>query len=400
MESALDLELPLIEPLDLPREERLTAIAGIRGDAWLARTPLGLALTRYEDAVSLLRDPRFHSALSLLPQMQGLQGSYFENRRPSILSMEGADHDRLRRLVAPAFTPGAVAHFRPFMRQVVGELVDAVEAAGRCDLVGSVCEPYPIAVICEVLGAPRQDWELFSRWATDIFRLFNRDLLTDLPLIERASQELESYVLELIERRRDDLGDDLLSRLIAAEEEGDRLSTDELVMLAEAILMAGTDTTRNQLACSVALLGTHADQWRLLVERPELAPRVVEETMRYLGAVQGTMRVAAQDVELHGVRIPRGTLVSVPLAGTNRDPSVFESPDTLDVTRERGAPQMTFGSGIHHCMGAQLARAELQEALVVLSQRLPDLRLDGEPTWKPERFGIWGPATLPVSWGS
>lgn len=398
MQSALDLELPLLEPLELGRQERLSAIADVRGASWLARTPMGLALTRYEDAVSLLRDPRFHSALSMLPRMEGLTGNYFESRRQSILSMEGPEHDRLRRLVAPAFTPGAVSGFRPFMREVVDELVDGVFADGTCDLVPSVCEPYPIAVICEVLGAPRADWELFSRWATDIFRLFNGDLQTDLPLIEAASNELEAYVLDLIERRRNDLGEDLLSKLIAAEEAGDRLSSDELVMMAEAILMAGTDTTRNQLACSVALLGTHPEQWRRFVERPELAPRVVEETMRYLGAVQGTMRVAAEDVELHGVLIPQGTLVSVPLSGANRDPSAFEAPDELDVTREGSTPQMTFGSGIHHCMGAQLARAELQEALVVLARRMPDLRLAGTPTWKPERFGIWGPASLPVAW--
>ncbi len=398
MTSVLELEVPDFDPVEVAREERLEAMSTLREQSWLARSPMGYVLTRYDDAVALLRDRRFHSALSLLPRLQGLEGNFFEERRTSILSMEGEEHDRLRRLVAPAFTPGAVDTLRPFMRTVLDELIDAVDADGECDLVPAVCEPYPIPVICELLGAPREDWELFSSWATDIFRLFNQDLATDLPRIERASNELEAYVCDLVERRRTALGDDLLSRLIAVEEQGDRLSTDELVMLAEAILMAGTDTTRNQLACSVALLGAHHEQWRTFVARPELAPRVVEETMRYLGAVQGTMRVAAEDAEFHGVVFPAGTLVSVPLGAANRDPSIFAVADRFDVTREGSSPQMTFGSGIHHCMGAQLARAELQEALLVLARRLPDLALAGQPTWKPETFGIWGPASLPVRW--
>jgi cytochrome P450 len=400
MVTALDLDVPFYDPTVEDRETRMSAIARLRPQHWLLRAPMGFTLTRYADAVALLRDRRFHSGLSMLPRLQGLEGAYFQERRKSILSMEGDEHDRLRRLVAPAFTPAAVDRLRPFMRTVVGELVDAVLPDGRCDLVTAVCEPYPIPVICELLGAPKDDWELFSRWATDIFRIFNQDLATDMPLIEAASNELEAYVLELIERRRHEPGDDLLGRLIDVEEAGDRLSSDELVMLTEAILMAGTDTTRNQLACSVALLGSQPEQWAALVAHPELAPSVVEETMRYLGAVQGTLRVAAEDVEFHGVVFPAGTLISVPLAGVNRDPEAFSSPERLDVTSKRATPQMTFGSGIHFCMGAQLARAELQEALVVLARRMPDLRIEAPPTWKPETVGIWGPARLPVAWGA
>lgn len=400
MVTVTELDVPFYDPSVEDRRSRLGTLAELRRRHWLVRTPMGFGLTRYEDAAALLRDRRFHSALSLLPQLQGLEGNYFQQRRQSILSMEGPEHDRLRRLVAPAFSPAAVDRLRPFMRSVVNELVDAVHPLGRCDLVTAVCEPYPIPVICELLGAPRSDWELFSSWATDIFRIFNQDLANDLPRIEKASGELEAYVLSLIEERRRGLKDDLLSRMIEVEEQGDRLTTDELVMMSEAILMAGTDTTRNQLACSVALLTSQPDQWRAFVEDPTLAPRVVEETMRYLGAVQGTLRVAAEDVEFKGTLFPAGTLVSVPLSAANRDPEVFASPDDLDVTGKRDAPHMTFGSGIHHCMGAQLARAELQEALTVLAERMPELRMEAPPVWKPESFGIWGPASLPVAWGA
>jgi cytochrome P450 len=395
--SAFDLELPELEIAGLERSDVLALIRQARTEHWLARTPVGFLLSDYRDAVTVLRDRRFHSALSLLPQMAGLEpGSYMQNRRRSILAMEGDEHARLRRLVAPAFTPASTDRLRPFMREVVSGLVDAVAGQGRCEFVSDICEPYPIPIICELLGAPKEDWKLFSAWATDIFRIFNQDLATDLPAIERASGELESYVLAMIEERRRHPTDDLLSTLIAIEEEGDRLSSDELVMLTEAVLMAGTDTTRNQLGCSVALLSEHPDQWALLADRPELAPRAVEETMRYLGAVRGTIRVASEDIEYRDVLFPAGTIVSITLAGANMDPDVFATPDIFDITCERDALQMTFGSGIHFCMGAALARAELQEALPLLARRLPDLGRDGPVQWKPSTFGIWGPARLPL----
>lgn len=321
-----------------------------------------------------------------------------EGRRQSILSMEGVEHTRLRRLVARAFTPAASDRLRPYMRSVIGDLIEAVIADGEAEFVSAVCEPYPIPIICELLGAPKEDAHLFSGWATDIFRIFNQNLAEDQPVIQRASEELDSYVRSLVERRRNEPGDDLLSVLIAVEEAGDRLSTDELVMLAEAVLMAGTDTTRNQLACSLAVLTAHPDQWRLLVDDPDLASGAVEETMRYLGAVQGTMRVAAEDIEYRDVVFPAGTLVSLSLAAANRDPQEFNDPNRIDVTRRGPAAQMTFGSGLHYCLGANLARAELQVALRYVAERMPRLAMAGTVEWKPETFGIWGPARLPLRW--
>ena len=159
---------------------------------------------------------------------------------------------------------------------------------------------------------------------------------------------LNEYVTDMIAARRTDPRDDLLSDLIAIEEEGDRLSTDEMTMLATAVLMAGTDTTRNQLACSVALFCEHPDQWALLAEQPEHAPRAVEESMRYLGAVRGTARIASEDIVYRDVLFPAGTLVSTSLAGANRDPEAFDDPDVFDITRDRATAQMTFGAGIHH----------------------------------------------------
>jgi cytochrome P450 len=329
--------------------------------------------------------------------MSGIEDEEFLDRQNrSILAMEGEEHARLRRIVAGAFTPKRAERFRPFMREVINGLVDEVAPSGRCELVEDVCEPYPIPIICELLGAPKSDWKLFSAWATDIFRIFNSDLENDLPIIKAASSELDEYVRAMIAERRGKPADDLLSDLIAAEEAGDRLSSDELVGLTQAVLMAGTDTTRNQLACSVALLAEHPDQWKLLAERPELAPKAVEETMRYLGAVRGTARFASEDIEYRDVLFPAGTLIATSLAGGNFDDHAFEQPGDFDITREGAAPQLTFGSGVHFCLGASLARAELQEALPLLARRMPDLEIDGAVEWKPANIGIWGPARLPL----
>ncbi len=395
--SVYELDLPEVDTAGMGRDEAMKALADARSQHWLAKSPLGFSLSRREDCVSLLRDKRFHNALSLLRQMNGMEPADLQDqRRQSILSMEGDDHARLRRLVAPAFTPSAADRLRPFMRDVVGSLVDAFAPSGRCEVVVDLCEPYPIPIICKLLGAPEEDWRHFSAWATDIFRIFNQNLVEDLPLIEAANAALEDYLADLIAARRASPGEDLLSTLIAIEEEGDRLSTEELVSLAVAVLMAGTDTTRNQLACALALFADHPQQWSILAEQPELAPRAVEETMRYLGAVRGTVRFAPEDVVFHDVLFPKGTLVFVSLAGANRDPDRWEEADSFDITRERSSQQMTFGSGIHHCMGAALARAELQEALVLLARRLPGLASDGPVEWKPDTFGIWGPARLPL----
>jgi cytochrome P450 len=397
-----DLDLPDIDILGAERADALAQVSDARRHHWLARTPVGYAVTTYEDAVSVLRDRRFHSALSLLPQMAGIEAdesfSYFERRRRSILSMEGEEHARLRRLVAPAFTPASAERLRPVMREVIDSLVAGVADRGAADIVAEICEPYPIPIICELLGAPKEDWKQFSAWATDIFRIFNQNLVEDLPTIMRASEELDEYVRAMVERRRRHPAHDLLSDLIAVEEAGDRLSTDELVMLAEAVLMAGTDTTRNQLACAVALLADHPKQWVLLAQEPAVAQRAVEESMRFLGTVRGTARFASEDIEYRGVLFPTGTLVAISLAGANRDPSVFEAPDTFDITADRRTQQLTFGSGIHHCLGAALARAELQEAMPILARRMPGLRIEGQVEWKPATFGIWGPARLPARW--
>ena len=182
-----DLNLPYLDTMGLERRAAVEAIAAARSVHWLARSDIGYSVTNQQDVTAILRDQRFHSALSMIAEAPEFQGSAARNGPgESILTMEGEGHARLRRLVAPAFTPASANRLRPTMRRVVGELVDGLAGRGECELVADVCEPYPIPIICELLGAPPEDWKLFSTWATDIFRIFNGNLAEDLPLIEQA----------------------------------------------------------------------------------------------------------------------------------------------------------------------------------------------------------------------
>ena len=245
---------------------------------------------------------------------------------------------------------------------------------------------------------PKSDWQFFSRVATDILEVFSVDLSDKLDLVMKAQDEMSEYSRELIAARRSEPREDLLTDLIAAEEAGDRLSTDELVMMVNAVIVAGTDTTRNQLGCAIAMFAEHPDQWALLAERPELASRAVEEAMRYFGAVRGTARFASCDIEYRDVVFPAGTFIELGIAEANRQEDRFPNPHSFDISSPAPeSPQLTFGSGIHYCLGAALARAELQEALPLLAQRMPNLRIDGHVTWKPDGVGIFGPASMPIT---
>jgi cytochrome P450 len=257
--------------------------------------------------------------------------------------------------------------------------------------------PYPIPIICALLGAPREDWQQFSRWADDVFKAssFTADLREVEPVVMRAWGELDDYVDEMVARRRDSLTEDLLSDLIRAEDDGDRLNTAELRMLAGGLLLAGTDTTRNQVAASVQVLCEHPEQWNLLEARPELAMRAVEETMRHSPIVCGTLRLLVEDAELGGYLFPAGTMVMVNTAAANRDPTVYDDPDRIDITREGAPAILTFGGGVHYCLGANLARREIAEALTVLTHRMRDPRVAGPAPWK-SMSTLSRPTSLPI----
>ena len=362
----------------------------------IALGPYGPEVLSYELVRTVLRDPRFQIPPGLSLMVQGVtSGPLWDKIVNSLLCLEGGAHRRLRSLVSKAFTPRASERLHETIVGVINELVDRVADAGRCDIVTDIARPYPISIICALLGAPRQDWQQFSLWADDIFKAFTLDIGDNEPVVMHAWGELDDYVDEMVARRRRSLTDDLLSDLIRAEDDGDRLNADELRMLAAGLLLAGTDTTRNQVAASVDVLCDHPDQWALLRERPELAPRAVEETMRHSPIVCAMLRTAAEDVELGGVVLPEGTLIVVNTFAANRDTAMYDNPGRFDITREGTPAILTFGGGAHYCLGANLARLELAEALKVLARRMPDPRRTGPVPWKP-MMGMSGPTSLPI----
>jgi cytochrome P450 len=396
---ATDLQIPKIPLIvDQQRSDRHALLREIAKESWLARTDIGYSVLTYESVMGILRDKRWHSATGMVAQLQGITDEAFlGRRRVSILNAEGEVHVRLRRLVAPAFSPRSADRLRPFMRETVNSLLDPFTASGKAEVVGDICEPYPIPIICELLGAPKEDWKLFSRLATEILLIFSDNLAQNMPVFLNAQQELEKYTEGLIEKRRSVPADDLITDLIAAEEAGDKLNTEELTMMVDAVIVGGTDTTRNQLGLALALFAEYPEQWALLGKDPSLAQRAVEEVLRFSGAVGGTIRFASEDIEYNGVLFPKGTFMTTSMSTGNYDASVFPTPETFDITREPvGQPHLSLGAGIHYCLGASLARAELQEAFTVLSQRMLNLELDGPVVYKPSGIGIFGPASLPV----
>ncbi|HTQ18152.1 cytochrome P450 [Mycobacterium sp.] len=396
---------PIVFDADLPKinyehlqnlDEAHEIISQARRQAPLAIGSHGPEVLTYELVRSVLRDPRFRVPQGMFLAAQGItSGPLWERVATNLISLDGAAHLRLRRLVSKAFTPRATARLRTTIVDVINELVDRHAESGHCEVVTGIARQYPIPIICALLGAPSADWELFSDWTDDIFKVFDWNVAAHERVILAAWDELDAYIDGMIANRRQTLTDDLISELIRAEDDGDRLSADELRMLVASLLMAGTDTTRNQLAASVHVLCDHPDQWALLGRHPELAMNAVEETMRHSPIAAGTLRTALEDVELAGVMIPAGTLVIANTAAANRDPAVYEDPDRLDITREGAPPMQTFGAGAHYCLGANLARLELAEALSVITRRMPNARRTSPAPWKP-LTSISGPTTLPI----
>jgi cytochrome P450 len=364
----------------------------------VAMGPHGPEVLSYHLVRTVLRDTRFQIPPGLNLLAQGISsGPLWDKVVHSLLGLEGDAHHRLRSLTSKAFTPRATLRLHDTMVDVMNGLVDQVVDAGRCDVVTDIARRYPVPIICALLGAPREDWQRFSQWADDIFKAFSFsiELTAEEASVMRAWGELDDYVDEMVAHRRHSLTDDLLSDLIRAEDDGDRLNAAELRMLAGGLLLAGTDTTRNQVAASVHVLCEHPEQWELLREQPELAMRAVEETMRHSPIACGTLRLAVEAAELDGYIFPAGTWVMVNTAAANRDPAVYEDPDRVDITRDGAPPILTFGGGVHYCLGANLARREIAEALNVLAQRLLNPRTAGPVPWKP-MVSLSGPKSLPI----
>jgi cytochrome P450 len=364
----------------------------------IALGPIGPEVLSYDLARTVLGDPRFGIPPGIHLTAHGItSGELWDRVTRSILCMEGDEHRRLRGLVSRAFTPRATARMDETIHSVMNELTAAVESEGACEFVEQIARPYPIPVICALLGAPRADWKQISKWAEDIFKIvsFDINLAEQQPVVLKAWDEFDAYVDDMIAHRRSQLTNDLLSELIRAEVDGDRLNAGEVRMLAFSVLIAGTDTTRTQLAASMQALCDHPEQLALLRDRPELAMNAVEETMRHSPSMCSTLRSVSEDVTVGNCTFPAGTFILINTYAANRDPAIYDDPTRFDITRNDPPAILTFGGGAHYCLGANLARRELSEALKILSHRMPNPRLVGPAPWRP-LLGMSGPTSLPI----
>jgi cytochrome P450 len=316
-----------------------------------------------------------------------------------ISNRRGDDHRRLRGLVNKAFTPRMIDDLRPFIRVTAERLVDHLATIRNCEFVNDFADKLPMAVICRLLGIPSQDFDKFRTWTLDIAHVFSLAHGGDIQArVEAAVVGLNGYVESLIAEKAAAPADDLISALIAAQRDGGRVSAEELGNLLVTLVFAAHDTTRYQLANGMIAFAEHRDQWTLLARCPELTAQAVEEVMRWYPATNCVTRFAMEDLEYRGMRIAQDTSITMCVAAAQRDPRAFHNADAFDISVARQAPPVQFGGGPHHCPGAALARAELTEALSILTQRLGPPSVTGPVTWTPS-IGINGPQALSLHFG-
>ncbi len=370
----------------LRADEPVRKVSRADGTVWM--------LSRYADVRAALADPRLSKDWrhTLPPEQRAAAPA---TQIPMMILMDPPGHTRLRKLVSRPFTLRRMEELRPRVEEIAKELLDALPAGGRVDLMAEYAFLLPVFVICELLGVPAADRDEFAGWS--------RTMIDDSTQDEAmaATGALHAYLGGLIGEKRAAPDDALLSALIEVADDGDRLSEEELVAMAMMLLIAGHETTVNLIGNGVLALMTHPEQRALLHERPELLPAAVEEFLRWDSPVHSTpVRFAAEDVEYAGVTIPAGAVVTLSLAAANRDASRFGEAEELRVDRDASG-HVAFGHGLHHCLGAQLARIEGQVAIGMLLQRRPELALAADPQELVHRRStlIRGLQELPVELG-
>ena len=358
--------------------------------------------TRYDDVLHVLRDPRFSTDRSEVPAMRAV--ARLARRAPdlggliqrNLLTMDGADHRRLRGLVSKAFTPRRVERLRPRLEATVEELLDRVAETGEMELVRDLAHPLPVIAIAELLGVPPADRERFRAWAAELVQLLDpfQGRGGVQPLI-RATHELFDYFRPLLAARRAEPRDDLLSAMIAAEQDGEKLDEVDLLALSSLLLVAGHETTSNLIGNAVLLLLRFPGERKRLQDDLALLPSAVDECLRYESPIQLTDRAVREDCELSGQPLRGGQMVAVVLAAANRDPAHFPDAERFDVAR-RENHHLAFGQGNHFCLGSQLAKLEAEVALGALLRRFPDFSGEPEPpAWRRSMI-VRGPEAVPL----
>ena len=363
------------------------------------RSPLGpLVLSRYDDCLTLLRHPAASSDARKAPDWEPPPGIDSTDLTPSFLSLDPPDHSRLRGLVAKAFTPRRTEALRPRMQAIVDGIVGDAKERGAMEVVADLAFPLPVLVICELLGIPSTDVDEFKEWSAAVARTLDPPFLVPPEVLDSArsaSTRARAYFQQLIEARRRQPRDDLISALIAAEELGDKLSETEMLATLSLLLIAGHETSVNLIANGVLALARHPDQLARLRSEPGLLPGAVEEVLRYDPPVHADGRLAVEDIQLPNGTVHQWEQPVILLPAANRDPACFHQPDCFDITRNDNR-HLSFGFGIHHCLGAPLARAEAQVALGALARTFSQISLDADPPSYKDNLVLRGVSALEV----
>jgi cytochrome P450 len=391
------LTLPLADFLANPD----ATLKAAREQGVVAQTEIGPLVVRHEQVRALAQSDKLRPSFTRLLEQFGVSsGPFYEWMSLSPLDMEGDEHRVWRALMSRTFTPRSVERLRPFLRAEAERLADALLPLGQCDFVQAFARQLPALGLCELIGVPPEDRERFSTWADTIGLGFNFVLLpTKIADIDDALTRLLEYSGELVAARRADPRDDLVTRIAAAVDE--ETGMDEAVIRASiaGLVFAGHETTKNQLGWTIAVLSEVPHEWDRVAREPERARDVIEEVLRFRSTATGFGRRTLEEVELFGVRYPADTSVGGSIWSANRDPREFPRPDEFAVDENRVGVQIAFGQGAHHCLGAALARAELQESLIALTRRMHCPKLEPGAVFMPP-LGINGPSCLPISFAA
>lgn len=373
------------------------AIHDLRARTWLADGPFGCIILDREAVEFFLKRKDAVFPGTPMTEMLGIDGGPVrEVIERNLLTSEGEHHRRLRAFVNPALSARAVERYRPAMREHLNDLLDAVEPHGRCEFVGAIAKVYPARVIATVIGAPPDDAERLHYFSHGSEGVFNVATMVQEPEeVERACVDFYAYLEELVDRRRAEPGDDLLSALLAGRN-GDRLSDRELINLVLNLMAGGVDPATSQLSHCVRLLAEHPSEWRRLREQPELVPEAVAEVLRHETIVPFTPRVLMDDVVFRDVLFPAGTIVMLSMHTAVRERDEEGNPCPFEIEPGREHPrELGFGLGTHYCVGANLGRAVIEEGVAVLTSRFATIELDGDPRYGPVT-GIYGFEELPI----
>jgi cytochrome P450 len=374
---------------------RSEQVMDARESDWYATTPFGIAVLRYEDANNLLKDKRLYQGTRKWPAHYGIEDGLLANWwQKMLLSIEGEDHLRLRKLAGPAFSPKTIEPLAPFFASLANELIDNFIDKGSCEFMSEFAEPFSARVITGLLGLDNELWPKVADLATKLGYVFSVTIKEDLPLIEEGLQGILDISNELISKSRLSTKDDFVGTLLKATLDGKAITDEELLSLVSLLIFAGFDTTRNQIGLGIKTFSKHPKQWKLLAKNPDLARVAVEEIMRVNPTITWVSREASVDIEYKDLTIKEGTTIHLLTIPAGSDPRKFEN-NEFDITAER-APHFGFGGGMHHCIGHYVARLDMKEAFKALSARLPNLQVAPGDTYLPDS-GNTGPTKLVIT---